>query len=174
MSEPQPLVRRLGREDAEAYRAIRLAGLAEAPDAFAAVWEVEAERPLAHFEGLMSNLAVFGAFLDGRLVGIAGFVREAGPKLSHKGTLWGMYVDPAARRYRIGGALVQAVLDHAAGEVEQVLLAANTTNAAAIRLYERLGFVAYGREPQALKGANGYSDDLLMVKFLNGRGPDGA
>ena len=93
-------------------------------------------------------------------------MRESSPKERHKGLLWGMYVEPDARRYRIGAALVQAVLDHAAGEVEQVRLAVSYGNAAAIGLYERLGFVAYGREPRALKGLDGYSDDMLMVRFL--------
>lgn len=110
---------------------------------------------------------MFGAFVDGRLAGVAGFVREAGAKQRHKGTLWGMYVDPSARRYKVGAALVQAVLDHAAGEVEQVLLAVGAANAAAIGLYERLGFVVYGHEPRALKEPDGYSDDVLMVKFLD-------
>jgi ribosomal protein S18 acetylase RimI-like enzyme len=97
---------------------------------------------------------------------MAGFYRESSPKERHKGMLWGMYVAPDARRFRLGAELVQAVLDHAAGEVEQVRLAVSNGNAAAIGLYERLGFVAYGHEPRALKGPNGYSDDLLMVRFL--------
>lgn len=98
---------------------------------------------------------------------MAGFRRETSPKERHKGLLWGMYVAPDARRYRIGAALVQAVLDHAAGEVEQVRLAVSQANAAAIGLYEQLGFVAYGHEPRSLKSPAGvYSDDLLMVRFL--------
>ena len=97
---------------------------------------------------------------------MAGYMRESSPKERHKGLLWGMYVEPDARRYRIGAALVRAVLDHAAGEVEQVRLAVSHGNAAAIGLYARLGFVAYGHEPRALKGPDGYSDDVLMVCFL--------
>jgi len=98
---------------------------------------------------------------------MAAFMRESSPKERHKGLLWGMYVDPDARRFRIGAALVQSVLDHAAGEVEQVRLAVSQGNAAAIGLYERLGFIAYGVEPRALKGPGGYSDDLWMVRFLD-------
>jgi GNAT superfamily N-acetyltransferase len=114
----------------------------------------------------VAGTGIFGAFLEERIVGMAGFYRESSPKERHKGMLWGMYVEPAARRFRLGAGLVQAVLDHAAGEVEQVRLAVSYGNAAAVGLYERLGFVAYGHEPRALKGPSGYSDDLLMVRFL--------
>jgi len=121
---------------------------------------------MEHFRQRLADTAVFGAFVDERVVGMAGFMRESSQKERHKGFLWGMYVEPAARRYRIGAALVQAVLDHAAGEVEQVRLAVSHGNAAAIGLYERLGFMAYGHEPRSLKGPDGYSDDVLMVRFL--------
>ncbi len=116
----------------------------------------------------MAAFAIFGAFAGAQIVGMAGYFRESSPKERHKGMLWGMYVSPEARRYRVGAALVQAVLDYAAGEVEQVRLVVSHGNAAAIGLYERLGFVAYGHEPRALKGPDGYSDDILMVRFLAG------
>ena len=122
---------------------------------------------MEHFRAAVANTAVFGAFLEGRIVGMAGFFRESSPKERHKGMLWGMYVIPDARRFRLGAALVQTVLDHAAGEVEQVRLAVSHGNTAAIGLYERLGFIAYGHEPRALKGPDGYSDDILMVRFLD-------
>jgi ribosomal protein S18 acetylase RimI-like enzyme len=39
-------------------------------------------------------------------------------------------------------------------------------NESAQSLYERFGFTAYGIEPNALKTPSGYSDEILMVKFL--------
>ena len=159
-------IRRLKPADAEAYRAIRLAALKAAPESFSSTYEAEVDRPIEHFGRRVADTAIFGAFADEQLVGMAGFMRESSPRERHKGLLWGMYVAPAARRYRIGAALVQAVLDHAAGEVEQVRLAVSHGNTAAIGLYERLGFVAYGHEPRSLKGLGGYSDDVLMVRFL--------
>jgi ribosomal protein S18 acetylase RimI-like enzyme len=164
----EPVIRRLTLEDAEIYRSIRLEALKEAPDAFSSTWEAEIERPFEHFKQRVEAFPIFAAFLNGEVVGMAGCFRESSPKERHKGMLWGMYVSLQARRFRIGAGLVQAVLDHAAGEVEQVRLVVSHGNAAAIGLYERLGFVAYGHEPRALKGLNGYSDDVLMVRFLNG------
>ena len=62
--------------------------------------------------------------------------------------------------------LMQAVLESASGVVEQLTLAVTTDNLAAIALYRELGFEAYGTEPRALKSADGYADDVLMVRFL--------
>jgi hypothetical protein len=33
-------------------------------------------------------------------------------------------------------------------------------------LYAQCGFTAYGVEPRALKSAQGYADEVLMVRFL--------
>jgi RimJ/RimL family protein N-acetyltransferase len=40
-------------------------------------------------------------------------------------------------------------------------------NLAARRLYESLGFAAYGHEVQALKHNGRYYDEILMVRFLS-------
>ena len=166
MTAAAAIIRRLTADDAEAYRDLRLDGLKQAADAFSSTYEAEAGRPLEHFRDRAASLAIFGGFMGERLVGMAGYMRQDSPRMRHKGLLWGMYVRPEARRANLGAALVQAVLDHAAGEVEQVCLAVALGNAAAIGLYQRLGFAAYGQEPRALKGPDGYCDDLLMVRFL--------
>jgi len=129
-------------------------------------YEAEADQPFEQFLERIETCPVFGAFVEGTIIGMVGFWRETSPKERHKGFIWGMYVAPAARRLGIGVSLVQAVVEHAATQVEQVRLAVNAGNQAAIALYERQGFVIYGREPRALKGPNGYSDDILMVRFL--------
>ena len=50
--------------------------------------------------------------------------------------------------------------------MSQLTLAVAQDNLAAIALYRELGFEAYGTEPRALKSADGYADDVLMVRFL--------
>jgi len=46
-------------------------------------------------------------------------------------------------------------------------------NAAAIRLYGRFGFVAFGREPRARKSGGGYQDVVMMWLPLSGQGAAG-
>ncbi|AOJ73325.1 MULTISPECIES: GNAT family N-acetyltransferase [Burkholderia] len=165
-SSPCIEIRRLRAAHAADYRAIRLAALKDAPDAFGSTYEAEAARPPVAFAERLDSAIVFGAYVDGAIAGMAGFKRQEGAKERHKGFLWGMYVAPAARRRGVGAALLDAVLAAAEQAAEQVTLAVADGNGAARAFYERHGFVAYGVEPRALKGANGYADEWLMVKFL--------
>ena len=158
-------IRRIGAEQAGDYRAIRLAALQLDPDAFGSTYEVEAARPLTWFEDATRNLAIFGAYADGRIVGMIGFGRHAGAKIQHKGFIWGMFVHPSMRRHGAGAALLHGAIEHASSMVEQITLSVVTTNRAAIALYEKFGFTAYGRETRALKVDGRYVDELLMVRF---------
>jgi ribosomal protein S18 acetylase RimI-like enzyme len=46
--------------------------------------------------------------------------------------------------------------------VEQVHLGVAATNEPAVRLYQSMGFVEYGREPRAIKLPDRYVDEFLM------------
>jgi ribosomal protein S18 acetylase RimI-like enzyme len=66
----------------------------------------------------------------------------------------------------VGSALLEALVGHASGIVEQLRLGMVEDNVAAIRLYQKHGFEIYGKETRALKTDRGYSNELLMVRFL--------
>ena len=159
-------IRRLNASGAEDYRAIRLAALRGDPDAFGSTYEAEVNRPMAHFAERLAGTTVFAAYAEGRIVGMAGFAAETGPKDRHKGFVWGVYVAPEGRREGAGRGLVSAVMAHARGRVEQLTLTVTAGNEAALALYEGLGFVRYGLEPRALKSGSVYHDEILMVAFL--------
>ncbi|MDZ5450948.1 GNAT family N-acetyltransferase [Labrys sp. ZIDIC5] len=160
------IIRRLGPADCSDYRAIRLDALATAPEAFGSTHAAESARPLAAFAERLSQAAVFGAYVGDQIVGMAGYRRQDGLKDRHKGQVWGVYVEPGWRGQGIAGALMQAVIEAARGEVEQLLLAVVQGNDGALALYRRLGFEVYGVEPRALKAGNTYLDEALMVLFL--------
>jgi ribosomal protein S18 acetylase RimI-like enzyme len=136
-------IRRLGPADAADYRAIRLAAL----------------------EG-DATATVYGAYVDNRIVGMAGFKCYEGARERHKAFVWGTYVRPEERRRGAARALMEALLDAARGTVEQLTLAVVRDNVAAVALYRGLGFEVYGTEPRALKSEDGYADEILMVRFL--------
>ena len=161
-------IRRLGPGDADLYRTVRMEALERCPEAFASTLEIEAARPPEAFAERLSASAVFVAFDGGEPLGMAGFYRHDTPKMAHKGVLWGMYVRPEARGRKIARRLVEAVIAHAAGEVEILQLAVTTSNAAARALYAGLGFVEYGVERHSLKVGDRYWDDVLMAKDLAG------
>jgi len=164
-SDPQ--VRRLEIVDSALYRSIRLEALKQNPEAFGSTFELESERPPSWFEATLSRTDVFGAFLEGTLAGMAGFITPESSKRAHKGVLWAMYVRPAARNSGLGRRLVESVLTHARERVEAVQLTVVSENEAARRLYRTLGFIEYGLEKRALKQNGRYYDEVLMVKFLD-------
>lgn len=162
-----PIVRRLVEADAAEFRSIRLDGLRDSPEAFGSTYEAEKDRPIESFVESLSKSHMAGAFVDGALLGVAGFYVLAGPKLAHRGNIWGVYVRPAGRGKGFGRALISHLLAEAATQVKQVHLTVVTDNAAAVRLYRQLGFETYGTEPRALKAGERYFDEYLMVRMLD-------
>jgi ribosomal protein S18 acetylase RimI-like enzyme len=164
-------VRLLRAGDAGVFQALRLEALERHPAAFAAARHEEAGQPLAEVAQRLDAGAVFGAFADGRLAGTAGFAIPPREKKRHKGVLWGVYVREAARGQGIGRTLVEAVIGHAAGRVEQLHATVTTGNRAARELYQRLGFRTYGLEPRGIKVGDHHFDQELLVLMLEGSRP---
>ena len=83
----------------------------------------------------------------GRIVGEGiALVRRAGPGSS--GRIYSLAVDHDHRGRRVGRQLLTGMVDQlAARGVGRVFLEVDRTNAAAIRLYERLGFHTTGTRP---------------------------
>jgi RimJ/RimL family protein N-acetyltransferase len=160
-------IRRMEISDAVLYRDIRLEALSKNPEAFGSTFEKENAQPLSWFEAVVGRADIFGAFLDGTLVGIAAYSARESSKQAHKALLWTMYVRAAGRNSGLGRSLVAAVIDHARGRVEMVQLTVVSVNEAARRLYRVMGFVEYGYEKRALKHDGRYFDEVLMVKFLD-------
>jgi ribosomal protein S18 acetylase RimI-like enzyme len=159
-------IRRLQVADVEDYRTIRLASLRTEPEAFGSLYEVEAARPVESFVDRLASSIVLGAYADGRIVGVAGFRRETGPKERHKAVVWGVYVQPEARGQGVAASLIAAIIDAAREIVEQLTLTVVQGNSAAVALYRRFGFQVYGVEPRARKNPGGYVDKVLMVLDL--------
>jgi RimJ/RimL family protein N-acetyltransferase len=160
-------IRRLETADAGLYREIRLEALQRNPEAFGSNFAWENAQPPAWFEASIGRAAIFGAFVDGTLAGMAGFAVQESSKRAHKATLWGMYVRAAGRNAGVGKKLVAAVLDHAHGRVEMVQLSVVSENESARRLYCAMGFVEYGYEKRALKQDGRYFDEVHMVNYLD-------
>ena len=160
-------VRRLTPDDAEIFRAIRLESLKNHPEAFAASYEFEEGLALNDFADQLKKEAIFGAFQDGQLMGLAAFKALKSPKARHKGILWGMYLRESARGSGLGQALVERVIEHARSQVELVHLTVVTSNERALRFYKGLGFESFGTERKALKIGAEYYDEEFLVRYLD-------
>ena len=101
---PAIIVRPLTPDDVAAYRALRLAGIAELPAAFCTTHAAESGLPLAQIAQRLratSHQIIFGAFDKDQLIGIAGLRREPIAVVHDKASLWSVY----GRRRRAGAAL---------------------------------------------------------------------
>ena len=152
--DPGMEIRRLTLADAPAYRALRLRGLGEHPEAFTSSWEEDDAQPLAATEARLGSpqQLLWGAFDDGALCGIVGLELLRRAKERHKAKVVGMYVPAGMAGRGTGGALLRALLAHArqAG-LSDLVLTVTDSNAAALRLYRNAGFEAFGTEPRAIR-----------------------
>jgi ribosomal protein S18 acetylase RimI-like enzyme len=160
-------VRRLTDADYDTMREVRLEALRLHPENFGA--DLEAEEALSREQWLarLATAVSLGAFVDGALGGIAVFSRPNRKKTGHTGELGAMYVRAGFRGRGLGDGLVEAVIDHAAKEVEQIKLTVNAENAPAIRLYERHGFRVIGRYPNSLRIGGRSYDELIMFRAVS-------
>jgi ribosomal protein S18 acetylase RimI-like enzyme len=160
------MVRRLSPDDVDGYLAIRREAPERSPEAFLATAQEEAARSREQVVEGLGRVVIFGAVAGNEIVGMVGFRRFDMEKARHKGVVWGTYVRPAHRGKGVARALMEAVIAHARGEVEMLGLSVVTTNASARRLYESLGFVAYGTEIRAMKLGETYYDEIHMALRL--------
>lgn len=142
-------------EDAPDYVAIRREMLQDAPWAFLAS---EAQDRGCDVEKVRVSLAradaaIVGIREDGKLVATAGVVREEAMKRRHIAMIWGVYVTPAARGRGCARAVVSRAIDVARSweGIGSIHLAVNENAPEARRLYESLGFLAWGFEPDAVR-----------------------
>ncbi len=163
MPADEILIRPLTPDDVQAYRALRLRGIKEAPQSFFTSYEAESSVPLTRMQQRLLQTRfqiVFGAFRQGWLVGMAAFKREPIAVLHDRATIWGVYVAPEARGKNVARDLMSSALDYAAQhpELRRVGLSVNGSNISAKMLYLRLGFVA---PPEPAAGRGGAEDHLV-------------
>jgi ribosomal protein S18 acetylase RimI-like enzyme len=168
-------VRQLGIGDRDDYFSFRLRALEAYPQGFATSAEEWRNAPPEKIDALLlasekNTDPILGAFTsDANLVGSLGLSRETRTAVQHKASLVAMYVDPAFRRKGIGTQLVSEALELARQFSDLVLirLVVDSENTDAVRLFERLGFVHYGREPLARRVEEHYYDQSYMVYLLH-------
>src|SRR5471032_3102997 len=164
-------IRPLTEDDGIAFKQLRLAAIADSPNA---VWPTATEevmRKPAEVQARIKQTAdqvVFGAFSDTRLVAIAGLRRESLTQVAHKATLWGVFVHPELRKEGVARKLFIGIEGYARRiGVLQIHLSVNSENHRAKNLYESLGFKPFGLEPRSMKVGTRFYDEVHMCLCLD-------
>ena len=161
------LVRRLQPDEWQAYRAIRLRALADAPDAFGSTLAAEQGLPDQTWASRVAKCAVSGidcalvAQENGLLVGLLWAkvdARDAG-----RVNLFQMWVAPASRGRGVAAALLDEALGWARSRATRVVhLGVNDANAGALGLYERAGFRRLGAPYPMREGAPHMEQEMRL------------
>jgi ribosomal protein S18 acetylase RimI-like enzyme len=159
-------IRQLTLDDVEAYRDIRLEMLRDNPENFGESYEDNLEYELDFFENRIANSPIYGGFQNGILLATAGYFIQRGAKVCHKAMVWGVYVKPESRGYRLSQKLIEKNIKDCSQYVEQVLIHISAKNISALKVYQDIGFKEFGCEPNARKIGGKYFDEISMVKFL--------
>lgn len=149
---------------------LRLEALLAVPSAFASSYEDELAFPDEVWTGRSKsayerdgNLTYF-AEVEGGLVGMAGVRWSAKAKLRHVAEVYGVYVSSEMRGRGIAKRLMDRLLHELRSmvQIEKVSLGVTSDNAAAVRLYEKLGFEIVGRARRELRVDGRYYDLYTM------------
>lgn len=167
-------ITRLYPDDAAAYQQLMLQAYAQSPEAFTSSYAQRAALPLAWWAARLTDTpnnmdVVMGCWTRPhaqapKLVGVAGITFNTGDKTLHKAHVFGMYVHPEHRQHGIAHQLLRTVIHHALLSPHITILQLTVTqgNQAALNLYQRHGFIAYGLEPMAVIQGAGYLDKVHM------------
>jgi ribosomal protein S18 acetylase RimI-like enzyme len=148
-------LRRLGPDDWEDLRDIRLRSLADSPDAFASTLEREQEFTEDDWRRRLSGPVY--VVDDPRPVAVGGIFDNHGSP-----HVWGMWTDPGHR----GRGHARRILDALIPPGTSAQLDVNITNGGARAVYQRYGFVGTGELEPLRPG----SDQRVELMVLRSRG----
>jgi ribosomal protein S18 acetylase RimI-like enzyme len=168
-------VRRADPDDWALVRDLRLAALADTPDAFASTLAREEGRTEAEWRSRVALIPWFLAWQAGRpagLVAIFPVTQDSPEGPVHPVAEWhlvSMWVPPGVRGGGVADLLVRAVLAHVrAAGAERVTLWVAAGNARAAAFYRRMGFRPTGRHQRYPRPGAAALDEAEFSRELPG------
>ena len=105
------------------------------------------------------------AIVDGKPVGVVNIIKNKHIALNHIGEM-GLSIIKEYRSLGIGRALMEDILRISAGWVKIACLEVFSENTKAYDLYKKLGFIEYGRLPDAIEMRGRSFENVEMYKKL--------
>ncbi len=153
-------------KDWQVWKQFRLEALLNSPESFGSSYEEEINYSDDNWQSHINKSKIFAVFFGDLLVGAVGFYSLNTVRTKHRGVLFGMYTRPEYRKQNIANVLLERVITYAESHVRQLHLTCVASNLEAINFYQKRGFKIYGTEPRALKIADIFFDEHLMVLDL--------
>lgn len=174
MHRPQLTVRPITPEEVPVWWELRLRALRDHPEAYGSDYESSRQRGFDYviernFGPDRGINATFAAFTPDRsILGTVGVFGDTG-KRSHIGVIVGVYTIPEARGRGIARRLINAAIEHCrrSPEIRQAHISVNADNAAALHLYESIGFIRWGTEPRAIALPDRFDDEIHLALMLD-------
>lgn len=156
------------------YKTLRLEALKTEPDAYTYVHAEESKKTNDYWQDRFRQYVngetgiMFGAFVDGMVVGMMGATWKSKKRLRHIATLAMVYVSPEYRKHGVASCLMERVLqclqnDHG---IIKVMLRVTARKKPAVTFYTRSGFREVGLLEKEIKFRKNFLDVILMEKLL--------
>ena len=153
-------IARVAEADWKHLRTVRLAALAESPEAFGSDYSTEEQFSEADWREWARDWATFLAFHCDTPIGMAAGIPSGQPDERKLIAAW---VHPDHRGHAVAAALVEAVQQWARTEgAGKVSLWVTQTNQPAVRLYRRLGFEPTGQSKPLPSDPRLIEDQLFL------------
>jgi ribosomal protein S18 acetylase RimI-like enzyme len=160
------IIRNLEPKDALDFKNLRIFAMQDSPRAFGSSVQDEENRTLEQIETMFSSTVSFGlgVFDHQKLIGLARCECSQRIKTKHKADIYGVYIHPDYRGQGLARRLLEQLIAKAKGIVglETLLLAVSEHNAPARALYQSLGFLEWGKEPDAMRHAGERLTEIYM------------
>jgi GNAT superfamily N-acetyltransferase len=155
-----PVITRISENDWRLWRDVRLAALADAPEAFGSGAQQEEALPEAAWRAMTRTAAIFVATASGTAVGVvAGLPRESAGERG----LGSMWVAPSWRGRGLAATLAAAVIAWARSEgCTRIGLWVAAGSPRARRFYQRQGFRPTGRTRPFPNDATRIIDEMVL------------
>ncbi|MSO64508.1 MAG: GNAT family N-acetyltransferase [Alphaproteobacteria bacterium] len=159
-------IRRLGEEDARAFRKLWFSALRSEPEEFSTNAPAPRNRVLAYFRRLVKEGVVFGSFSGERMTGAIGLRGQDQPFSGHKADIVLMFVRDSARGTGVAIELLDVIEEYARKHFEVINVRVIDRNRRARRFLDREGYKLYGLERRAVKAKTRYYDEEMRAKRL--------
>lgn len=154
-------ITQLSSDDWQKYRDIRLLALKSDPHAFGSSYEEEINLSETDWRNRIG--VMWFAMVDGQVAGLIGLLRRENQASIHISYIISLWVKPAFRGRSLAKSLLQNLQDIAPSiGLRKISLQVTATQPAAIRLYEKMGFIKICLLRENLLKDGVYLDEFLM------------